>query len=122
MKNSEILGLQLEPTKALQPDSSSDESWKTCSTDSEPCTTRRNEASVGTWCMCLNCSQPTKKECLCCHELDACDYFKIKDLYIYLVTILQIFFIKPINEHVVMNLILVLGNGKFFSFVMTIYI
>ena len=123
MENSEFLGFQFEPTKAHQPDSSSDESWETCSADSEPSTTRQNEASVNTWCMYLKCSQmPTKNECLCCHELDACDYFKIKGLYIYLVTILQIFFIKLINEHVVINLILILGNGKFFSFVMTIHI
>ena len=29
MENNEILGFQFEPTKALQPDSSSDESWET---------------------------------------------------------------------------------------------
>ena len=52
MYNSEILGFQFEPTKALQPDSSSGESWKTySSTDSELSTTRRSEASVDTWCM-----------------------------------------------------------------------
>ena len=37
MENSEILGFQFEPTKALQPDSSSGENWETCSSaDSEP--------------------------------------------------------------------------------------
>ena len=47
-----------EPNKAFQPDPSSGESWETCSSaDSEPSTTRRNEASVDTWCMCFNCSQ-----------------------------------------------------------------
>ena len=36
MENSEILGFQFEPTKALQPDSSSGESWEIClSADSE---------------------------------------------------------------------------------------
>ena len=36
MENSEILGFQFEPTKALQPDSSLGESWETClSADSE---------------------------------------------------------------------------------------
>ena len=35
-ENSEILGFQFEPTKALQSDPSSGESWKTCSSaDSE---------------------------------------------------------------------------------------
>ena len=84
MENSEILGFQFEPTKTLQPESSLDESWETCSTDSEPSTTRQNEASVDTWCMYLNCSQmPTTKECLCCHELDPCDYFKFICKFIY---------------------------------------
>ena len=58
MENSEILGFQFELTKALQSDSSSGKSWETCSpADSEPSTTRQNEASVDAWCMCLNCSQ-----------------------------------------------------------------
>ena len=58
MENSEILDFQFEPTEAPQPDSSSDESWETCSkVESEPSTTRQNEASVDTWCMCYNCSQ-----------------------------------------------------------------
>ena len=93
MENREILGFQFKPTKMLQPDSSSNESWETCSTDSEPNTTEQNKASVDTWCICLNCSQmPTKKEHLCCHELDACNYFKIKGFYIYLLTMLQVFF------------------------------
>ena len=50
MENIEILGFQFEPSKALQPDSSSGESWKTCSTaGSEPSNTRRNEESFDTW-------------------------------------------------------------------------
>ena len=58
MENSAILGFQFEPTKALQPDPSSGESWETFSSaNSEPSTTRRNEASVDTWCMCFNCNQ-----------------------------------------------------------------
>ena len=58
MENSEILGFQYEVTKALQSDPSLGESWETClSPDSEPSTTRQNEASVGTWYMCFNCSQ-----------------------------------------------------------------
>ena len=98
MENSEILGFQSETTKALQPDSSSRESRETYSSaDSEPGTTRQNEASVDTWCMCFNCSQSTTKECLCYHELNACEYFKIKR-YVYLLPILQIYFIKLINK------------------------
>ena len=55
MENSEILGFQSEPTKALHPDSSSGKSCQICSSaDSEPSTIRRNEASVDTWCMCFN--------------------------------------------------------------------
>ena len=86
MENSEFLGFQFEPTKALQPDSSSGENWETCSSaDSEPSTTTRSEASADTWCMCFNCLQVlTTKECLCYYELNACDYFKIKKLYTYL--------------------------------------
>ena len=58
MENNEALGFQFEPTKALQPDLSSGESWETCSSaDSEPSTISRNEASVDTGCMCFNCSQ-----------------------------------------------------------------
>ena len=53
-----MLGFQFEPTNALQTDSKSGESLETCSSaDSEASTTRRNEASVDTWCMCFNCSQ-----------------------------------------------------------------
>ena len=86
MKNSEILGFQLEPTKALQPDSSLGENCETCSSaDSEPSTTTRNEASAHTWCMRFNCIQMlTVKECLWYHELNAYEYFKIRKLYIYL--------------------------------------
>ena len=58
MENSEILGFQFEPTKALQPDPSSGENWETCSlVDGEPSATRQNQASVDTWCLCFNCSQ-----------------------------------------------------------------
>ena len=47
MGNSEILGLQFEPAKALWPDSNSGKSWKICSSgDSEPTSTRQKEASV----------------------------------------------------------------------------
>ena len=97
MENSEFLGFQFEPTKALQPDSSSGESWEICSSaDSEPSTLRRNKASVDTcWHHVFECSQIlTTKECLCYHELNTCEHFKIRRLYIYLLTILQIFFIQ----------------------------
>ena len=58
MQNSEILGLQFELTKTLQPGSSSGKSWETClSADIEPSTTRQNQASVNTWCMRFNCNQ-----------------------------------------------------------------
>ena len=57
MENSETLGFQFEPTKEFQSDSSSGESWGSCtSADSELRATRRNEASVDNWCMSLNCS------------------------------------------------------------------
>ena len=49
----------------------------------------------------------TTKECLCYHELNACEYFKIKRLYVYLLPILQIFFIKLINKHAIINLFLI---------------
>ena len=126
MGNSEILGFQFEPAKALQPDSDSGKSWKTCSSgDSEPTSTRQKEASVTTWCMCFNCNQmPATNECVCYNELNACEYFKIKRC-IYLLTILQILFIKLINEHtvisVIINLIIILRNGKFFPFLRTIF-
>ena len=48
----------------------------------------------------------TTKECLCYHELNACEYFKIKRLCVYLLSILQIFFIKLINKHSIINLFL----------------
>ena len=58
MENSEILGFQFEPTKAIQPDPSSGKNWETCSSvDSEPSTARGNETSVDTWSMFFNCSQ-----------------------------------------------------------------
>ena len=47
MENSEILGFQFEPTKALQPDSGLSESYEIFSSaDSELNIFRRNEASV----------------------------------------------------------------------------
>ena len=48
----------------------------------------------------------TTKECLCYHELNACEYFKIKRLCVYLLPILQIFFIKLINKHPLIGLFL----------------
>ena len=47
-----------------------------------------------------NVVKSTKKECLCYHELNAREYFKIKRLYVYLLAILQIFFIALINKKV----------------------
>ena len=96
MENSEILGFQFEPTMALQLDSSQGNSWEIFSSaDSEPSTFRQKEASVD---ICFNHSQiPATKECLCYHEFSMCEYFKIR-LYIYLLTILQSFFMKLINE------------------------
>ena len=102
MENSEILDFQFEPTKALQPDSGSGKSSKTCSSaDREPSTARPNEISINDWCICFNHSQkPAAKKWLCYLELNACEYFKM-NWYIYLLTILQAFFTKIINEHTV---------------------
>ena len=51
MQNSEILGFQFEPNKALQADSSSGKSWETYSSaDSKPNTFRRNKALVDILC------------------------------------------------------------------------
>ena len=56
MENSEILGFQFEPTKALQPDSNLGKNWETCSSaDSEPSLTTGNEASADTWCTAFRC-------------------------------------------------------------------
>ena len=49
----------------------------------------------------------TTNECLCYHELNVCEYFKIKRLYVYLLPVLQIFFIKLINKHAIINLFLI---------------
>lgn len=102
MENSEILDFKFEPTKTLQPDSGSGKSSKTCSSvDREPSTARPNEISVNDWCICFNHSQkPATKKWLCYLELNACEYFKM-NRYIYLLTILQAFFTKLINEHIV---------------------
>ena len=51
MENSEILGFQFKPTKALQPDLCSGESWKNFSSaDSELSIFRQNKASVDHLC------------------------------------------------------------------------
>ena len=51
MENSEILGFQFEPNKAIQPDSSSSESWEIFSlAGGEISIFRRNEASVDHLC------------------------------------------------------------------------
>ena len=44
MENSEILGFKFEPTNALQPDSTSGESYKTSSSAD-------SELSADIWCM-----------------------------------------------------------------------
>ena len=49
----------------------------------------------------------TTKECLCYHELNTCEYFKVKRLYAYLLPILQISLIKLINKHAIINLFLI---------------
>ena len=59
MENSGILGFQFEPTKSLQPDSSSGERWETCSTVDSP----DEQASVDTWRMLFNCSQIMELQC-----------------------------------------------------------
>ena len=62
------------------------------------------------------------KECLCYHELNACEYFKMKRLYVYLLPILQIFFIKLINKHAVINLFLIHNTKKWKVFFLIFFI
>ena len=104
----EILCFQFKLTKALRSDPSLRERWETClSRDSGPSTTtqKKHQLILGT-CV-LTVVKSTTKECLCCHELNACECFKIKKLYVYLLPILQIFFIKLINKHAIINLFLI---------------
>ena len=96
MANSGILGFQFDPTKVLQTDASLGKNWETCSSaDSEPSTTRKNKTSVDTWfSRCVSTVvKSTTKDFLCYHELNLCKYFKINKLYVYLLSILQIFLI-----------------------------
>ena len=102
-----MLGFQFEPTKVLELDSSLDEIWETIHQQSEPSITRQSEALIDTCYMCFDCSQMSAmKDCSCCHELNRCEYFKVNGFYIYLLTILQIFFIKLIHEHAVLKTII----------------
>ena len=110
MKNSEILDFQFEPTsKVLQPDS------KLGRKVGKPVHQQIvNEALLGETKHKLilgayvsTAVKLTRKECLCYHELNACEYFKIKRLHVYLLPILQIFFIKLINKHAIINLFLI---------------
>ena len=81
MENSETLGIQFKPTKALKPDFNSDESWETYSSaEGDPSTAKEAKQCISWyWYMWFKCSQmPATKECLCCHEINASDYFKIK--------------------------------------------
>ena len=90
MENNEILGFQFEPTNAFQTDSSSSENWETCSwADSEPSTTTRSLLSISWYLVhVFKCIQMlTTRECLCYHELNACEYFKIKNFFfLYLIS------------------------------------
>ena len=102
------------------------ESWEVCSSaDIEPSITRRNKASVDTWCMCVSTVvKSTTKECLC-YELNVCKYFKIKRLCVYLLPILQIFFIKLINKHAIINLLLIHNTKRqkvFFCIFFTLFL
>ena len=65
MENSEILGFQFEPTKALQPDSSSGESLGIFSSADSELSEMKHQLIICA-IMCFNCSQiSTTKECLC---------------------------------------------------------
>ena len=59
------------------------------------------------------------KECLCYHELNAGEYFKLKQLHFYFLPILQIFFSKLINKRAIINLFLIhdTKRQKVFSYI-----
>ena len=58
--------------------------------------------------MCFNLYQiPTTKECLCYYELTTGKYYELIRLFIYLLTILQTFFIQLINKHAIIKLMLI---------------
>ena len=66
------------------------------SAESEPSTTMKNEALVYTWCIFFNCSQIQQWRSACVIMDQTC-------ANIYWVTILQVFFIKLINKHAIIN-------------------
>ena len=106
MENSEILGFQFEPTKKLQLDSSSGKSWEIfLSADSELRIFKRNEASVDHLCYYLFQlqSNANNEGVLLLTWIKHMRIFKIRRLYIYLLTILQVFFIKLISEYSIVN-------------------
>ena len=114
MENSEILGFQFEPTQALQPDSK----FGRAKVGKLVHQQMVNQTLLGEtkhkliFGACVSTVvKLTTKECFCYHELNACEYFKIKTLYVYLLPILQIFFMKLINKHAIINLFLI-HNAK----------
>ena len=85
-------------TKALQPDSTSKESLKICSSaDSEPSTLRWNEASVDTWChhVFQLLSNANNEGVLVLSWIKHVQIFQNKKVVHILLTTSQIFFIKP---------------------------
>ena len=101
MENCEILGFQFESTNTLQPDSSREKVWKFVyqqMVNQALSGETKHQLILGA-IICFNSSQiSATKECLYYHELNKCEYFKTRRFYIYLLTILQIFFIKLINS------------------------
>ena len=93
MENSEILGFQFEPTKALQPDSKFVPSLVHQQIVNQALPGETKHKFILGACVSTVVKSATK-ECLCYHELNSCEYFKIKRLYVYLL----------INKHAIINL------------------
>ena len=66
----------------------------------------------------------TTKESLCYHELNACEYFKIKSLCFYSLPVVQIFFIKLISKQAIIDLFLTHNTKRrnFFPYIFILFL
>lgn len=81
-----VLGFQFEPRKKTV----SESSWETydSSSEEEGVGEDRRE-NVENWCRCNRCSVMSstgfleESECVCCHEIDAADYFSLNGMQLF---------------------------------------
>ena len=75
-----ILGFQFEPEFENEEEIEEPESYKEAEDEELNCSDRQQE-NIRDWCSCENCDvMPSRKECVCCLEIDEIKYFKLEGM------------------------------------------